>query len=128
MSKVKKFFMTARAAMLVGGVTAEARTLTFSDYGPNQGVRAKALEWFADQVQERSDGDLKIQFYWGGSLLSGKDTLKGVGDGVADMGTVIGFFTPRELETYNIIGDYPGNGDVWVGLRAMYDFANENKS
>jgi hypothetical protein len=65
-----------------------------------------------------------VEFHWGGSLLGGKDTLKGVGDGVADMGTVVGFFTPRELRAYNI-GDLPvDNSDMWIGLRAMYDLAN----
>lgn len=128
MTKLKKLLMLAGVYMAVSACAVSARTLTFSDYGPNRGVRAQAIEWFAQQVEKRSGGDLKIQFYWGGSLLKGKATLKGIGDGVADMGTVVSFFTPRELLTYNVIGDYPGNGDIWVGLRTMYDFATENKS
>jgi len=101
-----------------------ATTLRYSDYGPNRGTRAKALEWFADQIKERSGGELVVEFHWGGSLLGGKATLKGVGDGVADMGTAIGFFTPKKLKAYNM-GDLPvDNSDPWVGMRAFYDIAS----
>ena len=114
------------ACMTVGLAGARATTLRFSDYGPNRGARADALQWYADQIKQRSGGDLQIQFFWGGSLLGGKDTLKGVGDGVADIGTVIGFFTPRELRAYNI-GDLPvDNSDIWVGLRSMYELSTKN--
>ncbi|MBR9849740.1 MAG: C4-dicarboxylate TRAP transporter substrate-binding protein [Heliomarina sp.] len=117
---------TAVAALLMAGsVSASAETvLRFSDYGPNRGTRAEALEWFAAELDKRTDGDLKIEFFWGGSLLGGRDTLSGVGDGVADLGTIIGFFTPKELQLYNI-GDLPvENSDMWVGLNAMYDLSN----
>lgn len=118
----------ALTVLSAGISSAEAVTLRFSDYGPNRGTRAAAMEWFADQIKERSGGSMDVEFFWGGSLLGGKDTLKGVGDGVADMGTIVGFFTPRELRTYNI-GDLPfENSDMWVGLRAMHDLARENEA
>jgi len=44
-------------------------------------------------------------------------------DRVADMGSVIGHMTPRQLRGYNI-GDLPlGNPDIWVGMRAMYSLS-----
>ncbi|MEC7765116.1 MAG: C4-dicarboxylate TRAP transporter substrate-binding protein [Pseudomonadota bacterium] len=118
----------AIAATLIaaGSGAAYAETvLRFSDYGPNRGSRAAALEWFAAELDERSGGDMKVEFFWGGSLLGGRDTLSGVGDGVADMGTVVGFFTPKELELYNI-GDLPvENSDIKIGMRAMYDLSRD---
>ena len=69
----------------------------------------------------------RSSFFWGGVLLGGRDTLKGVGDGVADMGTVVGFFTPRELRAYNV-GDLPLESDPWIGLRAVYEMSEENEA
>ncbi len=115
--------MTACLAM---AGEAAAKTLTFAEFGPNRGTRAASLEWFADQLDARSNGDLKIEFFWGKSLLGTKAVLQGVADGVADMGSVIGFFTPKELRAYNI-GDLPvANSDVWVGMRALYDLASHH--
>ncbi len=106
--------------------SASAAMLTFSDYGPNRGSRAKALEWFAGKIKDESGGKLDLQFFWGGSLLGGKATLQGLGDGAADMGTVIGFFSPARLRGYNI-GDLPvDNSDVWVGMSALNALARNN--
>ena len=118
----------AAAALFAAGTAMAETTLRFSDYGPNRGARAAALEWFANELETRSDGELKIEFFWGGSLLGGRDTLGGVGSGVADMGTVVGFFTPKELQLYNI-GDLPvDNSDIWVGMRAMYELSGTNEA
>lgn len=125
MHVLKRLIALATGFLLTASV-ASAQSLRYSDYSPNRGSRAAALQWFADQLQERSGGRLKIEFHWGGSLLSGKATLKGLADGVADMGTVIGFFTPQELKGYNI-GDLPvDNSDPWVGLRSMYAISTAN--
>ena len=119
---------TALAGVVVAGLTvgASAKTLRYAEFGPNRGSRAQALQWFADQIKKRSGGSLEIEFHWGKSLLGTKAVLKGVGDGVADMGSVIGFFTPKKLRAYNI-GDLPvDNSDVWVGMRAMYALGTGN--
>lgn len=118
-------FAVVVLACSVASASAEV-TLRFSDYGPNRGARAEALEWFASQLKSRTNGQVKINFYWGGSLLSGKETLGGIASGVADMGTIVGFFTPKKLQFYNI-GDLPvKNSDMRVGMHAMYDLSREN--
>lgn len=105
---------------------AYAKTLRYAEFGPNRGTRAEALNWFADELKKRSNGELEIEFHWGKSLLGTKAVLQGLGDGVADMGSVIGFFTPKKLRGYNI-GDLPvNNSDEWIGMRALYEFASTN--
>jgi TRAP-type C4-dicarboxylate transport system substrate-binding protein len=103
-----------------------AKTLRFAEFGPNRGDRAAAVQWLADEIKKRSGGALDIEIHWGGALLSTKAILKGVSDGVADMGSIVGFLTPKELRVYNL-GDLPvDNSDEWVGLRAVYKLATEN--
>ena len=122
--------LTAVALSAVLGLAlageAAAKTLRYAEFGPNRGTRAEALQWFADEVKERSNGSLEIEFHWGKSLLDTKAALQGIRDGVADMGSVIGFFSPKVLRGYNI-GDLPvDNSDVWVGMRALYALAREH--
>lgn len=125
---IKKAFLAGAFAVstfaLVGD--AFAKTLRYAEFGPNRGTRAQALNWFADELKKRSNGELEIEFHWGKSLLGTKAVLQGLSDGVADMGSVIGFFTPKKLRGYNI-GDLPvNNSDEWVGMRALYEFATTN--
>ena len=99
---------------------AGALELRFAEFGPNRGTRAQALEWFAKELSQRTEGALTINFHWGKALLGTGAVLKGVGDGVADMGSILGFMTPKELYYYNI-GDLPvDNSDEWVGMRAIH--------
>ena len=97
-----------------------AKTLLFADFGSNRGTRAVALKWFAEELHKRSNGSLEIEFYWSRSLLSAGAALNGISDRAADMGSIIGYETPRQLRGYNI-GDLPlNNSNIWVGMRAMY--------
>lgn len=127
MTKTKTLLLTA-AALFSGVITASAETvLRYSDYGPNRGARAEALEWFADELEKRSDGALSVEFFWGGSLIGGRDTLNGVASGVADMGTIVGFFTPAELQAYNMADLPVDNSDMWIGMRAVYELAKNSE-
>ena len=95
--------------------------LRYSDIGPPRGPRAKALMWWAEQLQRRSAGDLKIKFFWSQSLVKGKATLKAVGTGISDMGTVVGVYNPAELPVWNYSNTPFLHSDAWVGMRTWYE-------
>ncbi len=127
MNLTKRLVASAIALSLSATLVQAQTVLRFSDYGPNRGTRAEALEWFANQLADRTGGAVTMEFYWGGSLLGGRDTLGGIASGVADIGTVVGFFTPRELALYTI-GDLPfENSDIRSGMRAIYDLSSQNE-
>lgn len=124
--KITKATILAFLGLALAGQAAFAEVIRYAEFGPNRGSRAAALQWMADEIKERSNGRLEVEFHWGKALLGTKAVLKGVSDGVADAGSVIGFFTPKELVIYNI-GDLPvENSDEWVGMRALYDFIKNN--
>lgn len=120
-----KTIAIALAATALGTAAHAETVLRFTDYGPNRGARAAALEWFADELSSRTDGEVALEFFWGGSLVGGRDTLGALAAGVADMGTIVGFFTPQELRLYSI-GDLPVEADRRTGMRAMYDLARSD--
>ncbi len=129
MKHTKPFLRAAlvSASLLTMTVPAQAETLlTHAEAGPNRGARAAALQWFADQVGERSGGDVKIDIQWGGALFKANAAATSIADGVADMGTVIAVYFPKEMVTYTI-ADLPlGNADAWVGMRATDELMRTN--
>ncbi|MBW4707142.1 C4-dicarboxylate TRAP transporter substrate-binding protein [Roseobacter sp. YSTF-M11] len=107
------------AALLASGAMVQAETnLIHGEAGPNRGARAAALQWFADQVTARSEGDIQLDIQWGGALFKANAAMQSIGDGVADMGSVIAVYYPQEMAAYGI-ADLPlDNPDAWVGMRA----------
>lgn len=123
MNQIKKMVLatTFTAVSLVSIPALASTVLTFGEPGPNRGQRAIDTQWFADQVDERSNGDLKINIQWGGALFKTKASRQSIATGVADMGTIIQGYFPRELISYSI-GDMPfANQNAWVGTRALSD-------
>ena len=102
------------AASVAGAET----VLIHGEAGPNRGARANALQWFADQVAERSENDLRLDIQWGGALFKSNAAVQSIGDGVADMGSVIAVYYPQEMAGYGIADLPVNNPDAWVGMRA----------
>ncbi len=104
---------------LLGAAAASAETvLIHGEAGPNRGARAKALQWFADEVDAKSSGDVKIDIQWGGALYKAPAAVESIGQGVSDLGTVIAVYFPQEMIGYGIADLPVQNPDAWVGMRA----------
>lgn len=118
------------ASLVVSGLTmmtgaqsamANSYTLKFSEIGPPRGPRAEALKWWAEEVEKRSKGDIKIKFFWSQSLVKSKATLKAVGSGLAEMGTINGVYTPASLPLWNLANAPFTIRDPWVGMRVWHE-------
>jgi len=113
-----KTALLSTALVVAASIATSGTTLIHGEAGPNRGARAAALQWFANQVGETSGGELTINVQWGGALFKANAAVQSVGDGVADMGTVIAVYYPQEMQAYGI-ADLPlENPDAWVGMRA----------
>ncbi|WP_169569850.1 C4-dicarboxylate TRAP transporter substrate-binding protein [Sneathiella limimaris] len=120
----KKALVTAAAGALLLGMSAsvvQAIELRFSELGPPRGPRAEALQWWADELAKRTNGEITVKFFWSQSLVKAKENLKAVGAGLAEVGTVMGIYTPRELPVWNYANAPFGVGDPWVGMRTWYE-------
>jgi TRAP-type C4-dicarboxylate transport system substrate-binding protein len=95
--------------------------LTFGEPGPNRGARANATKWFAEQVEKRSDGDLKIKIMWGGALFKANASRQSIAAGVVDMGTIIPDYFLKEMVAFSLTNLPFENLDPWVGLKANFD-------
>lgn len=116
---------SALAAAGIAPVLAET-TLRYAEASPNRGARADALQYFADQVNEKSGGDMQLDIHWGGALLKYSAILGGVSSGTADMGTVLAAYEPQKMRALSV-GDIPvAQSDPWVGMSAMYELMTTN--
>jgi TRAP-type C4-dicarboxylate transport system substrate-binding protein len=124
---VTKPLIAATAIALMTAGTASAETvIRYAEYGPDRGVRAEAIKYFAEQIAERSGGEITMEITWGGALVSGRDVMRSVESGFVDAGTFVPSWEPQMLHLYEV-GDLPmGSADPWVAMRAMYETATTN--
>lgn len=107
---------------------ADATSIRYSEYGPDRGVRADAIKWFAEEVENRSNGEITIDLHWGGALVGGREVMRAVESGFVDAGTFVPSWEPELLHLYEV-GDLPiGSPDAWVAMRAIYEVATENEA
>lgn len=79
----------------------ETTTLDFATIlGPSAQL-SQGFQWWADEVESRTDGAVKIKFHFSASLLSGPDTLTGLGDGRTDIAYVVNPYEPVKLALAN---------------------------
>lgn len=115
-------------ASTITGINAEAKTykLKYTDIGPPRGPRPETMIWWADEIKKRTNGKVQIKFYWSQSLVKAKETLKAVGAGLVDTGTVLGLYTPADLPIWNLSNAPFGGRDPWVGMRTWQDLRKES--
>lgn len=71
---------------LPSAVTAQTVTLTYAFFAPATTFPAKQMEYWAEQVAKRTNGQVRVQTFPGGTLLGAREMYDGVTSGVADIG------------------------------------------
>jgi TRAP-type C4-dicarboxylate transport system substrate-binding protein len=96
-------------------------TLKYSDHDPPGGMRTDFVKkvWLAE-IEKQTGGKVKIQDFIGGSLLSSKEILKGVGDNVAQMGFMYPGHYPGELPAYTIYKLFPRGPSKFKSMVWLY--------
>lgn len=103
---MKRILMAALCAFsLTCGVTATAKptTLKFANFaGPNAYLTKGMFEPLIKDIEEDSQGTLKIQLYSGGSLVKAEDTFDAVRRGLVDMAWGVTGYTPGRFKVADI--------------------------
>lgn len=125
-SKLAAMSLTV-ATFFAGTAIAEAQTrvLRYADFGPDRGTRAEAIKWMDAQLRERSGGSLGLDITWGGTLLGAKNAIDGVGNGVADLASVVPVYEPGKLTAWRV-SDVRQISDEYVGMMATYELMTGN--
>lgn len=92
------------AAGLAAG-TANARELNVSSILAPQGAGAEGYNYFAENVEKETNGELTVQVLHGGVLLTPLQMLSGLPDGVGDVGFLLPPYFPAEFPEFNLVAN-----------------------
>lgn len=113
-------------ALSVGTAGAADITLKYSDHDPLGGMRTDFVKnvWLAE-IEKQSGGKVKIQDFWGGALMGSKEILKGIGDGVTDLGFVFPGHYPTQLVAHSVYNLFPRGPNNFADMAKLYHAAYE---
>jgi TRAP-type C4-dicarboxylate transport system substrate-binding protein len=122
----RKAILAALLALTVGVAlcsTAPAKTivLRYAAGGGSRGIRAMALKWWASEINKRTNGQVKIKFFWSRALLKPGDAMEGIGAGTADCGGAWGIYHPAKTPLWTVADPPFSHDDPYVGLKAMQE-------
>jgi len=82
------FAFIGLAFIVTGVTTAEAKTLklTYSCFFPPTHVQSKLAESWCKEVENRTNGRIKVEYYPGGTLTKAKQCYDGAVEGISDLG------------------------------------------
>lgn len=101
--------LTAILPGLVFSRVAEAKpiTLTYAESGPPAGLSGAFVNIMKEEIEKATNGEVAIEIYWQGSLLSAKEILNGVKTGMVDMGYILMSYYPNQLLVHNAFTFFP---------------------
>jgi len=109
-------------ALLAGGLvfpkSAKAVELTFQNFLPSVGLMSDEYRKWGQLVEKKTEGRVKIKWFWSNALFSMTEVIQSVNAGVADIGIASGAYFPTQLPTILVFEHAYNAQDLWVGMRA----------
>ena len=63
----------------------------------DRGFASEMIKWWGSNVEKRTGGQVKVQYYWGGILGTSKEMLYSIEKGLCDVGVVFPMYFSTEL-------------------------------
>ncbi|MDH5696103.1 MAG: TRAP transporter substrate-binding protein [Dehalococcoidia bacterium] len=101
--------------------------LKVANYFPPPASQSTILEEFCLELEKRTGGRAKVDYYAGGTLLTSEAIFDGVIDGIADIGYSHVYYTSGRMPVTECAGLPLGYPSAWVSGHALNDFYNEFK-
>ena len=83
------------------------------------------MEKWAEEVEKRTDGKVKVNTFPGGSLLTAENMYDGVANGLADIGLSVTAYEPGRFPLLSIADMPSGYPNAKVASKVMADLVNE---
>ena len=109
------------------GANAKPISLNVANFFPPPSNQSKILEEFCRELEKRTDGGVKVNYYAGGSLLGPTAIFDGIVNGVADIGYSHVYYTSGRMPVTEAAGLPLGYPSAWVAGEALNDFYQEFK-
>lgn len=103
----------------------EPRTLRLASMYPEKSTLVYSLVKFAEEIEQRTEGRITFDKYFGGSIMQAEENLDAIGSGAVDIGSGIFLYSPGKtpLGTYlfNFIFNEPNYHSQVKIMREMYE-------
>jgi TRAP-type C4-dicarboxylate transport system substrate-binding protein len=110
-----------------GKAHAAKATLKVANFFPPPSFQSKVLGEFCKDLEKRTNGQLKVDYFEGGSLLKSTEMFDGVVNGITDIGYSHVYYTPGRFLSVETCGLPIGYASGWVASQCMNDFYMEFK-
>jgi TRAP-type C4-dicarboxylate transport system substrate-binding protein len=118
MSSMKKLYVSMLVMVFVAGfigvASAKEVVLRVAYPSADRGFAPEMIKWWGSNVEKRSGGKIKVEYYWGGLLGTSKEMLYSIERGTCDVGTIFPMYFEKELAlaTLNtcLIGTFINDG------------------
>ena len=101
--------------------------LTFNNYLPPTHIGSKLSEAWCQEIEKRTNGEVKITHYPGGQLLKGPEVFEGVVNGIADMGYTNLAYTRGRFPEMEMCDLPLGMPSGWVSTHVVNKFYEKYK-
>ena len=101
--------------------------LKVANYFPPPSNQSTMLEEFCRELEKRTGGQVKVDYYPGQSLLSSTAMFDGILKGIADIGYSHVFYTAGRMPVTEAIGLPMDYASPWVGSQVANDFYRQFK-
>lgn len=108
-------------------VAADVINLRIANFFPPPSKQSKLTQEFAEELEARSGGRIKVQYFPGGALLKAPAIYRGIETGVVDLGYSHVYYTPGRMPVSEGIGLPLGTPSAWVGAHVAWDFFQKFK-
>ncbi len=103
----------------------DSATLSYANFPPAPTFPCVQMERWADEVEERTDGELTINTFPGGSLLGAKEMMDGVIQGQADIGCLCMAYQPGRFKITNALSLPLRIPNALVASQVLLDLYNK---
>jgi len=81
--------------IVTGSITAQAKTvkLTYSNFFPPTHIQSKLADAWGKEIEKRTNGRVKVEYYPGGTLTKARQVYDGVVTGLSDVGLSVFAYT-----------------------------------
>jgi len=94
--------------------------LTLADSTAPVGLRGNSVLALVDEIKKHTGGRVKLEVYWGESLFKAKEIIKGVMDGVVDMGYVNPNYNPKQMIVHGAFSLHPQGPTKFTNSHWVY--------
>jgi TRAP-type transport system periplasmic protein len=108
-------------------VSAEPITLKYANFPPASTFPCVQMERWAKEVEKRTNGEVKIQTFPGGTLLAAKNIFDGVITGSADIGNFAMSYQPGRFPVSEAVDLPVGFKSSKVASLVLYDLIEKYK-